>query len=324
MSIFQKISSNPVLKWSIALLACILLITIGIKNRPESIPTFNPYGIIHINFRLSKSIMLFLSLVLTYIIYQIILKIDLEHRYTEKSRFILALTFFLVLFSFPEILYHSNGFVVTLIIIISVKYLLKIHNQDSVLKLIFRASFLGSLASLIFFPVIIYLLVIFGSIAVFRPFNLKNYLLAIIAWSLPYFYLFSFSYLLDWNLDIPFKSVFNQSLLTMSNQRFALNTINYILNSGLVLLAIIALLANFSIKQNLILRKRIELSILFFSTILFAILSLLFGINSFLILSCSMGCIFIALYYHSFNKKWIIESIFIVLLLLSIGSHLFI
>lgn len=323
MFIFQRISSNPTFKWSASSIALIFLIFLGIKDSPEYVSFTNAYSFFQVNLKFSGILALFLSLAFAYLIYIRILKINQDQRFTEKLSFILAISFFLVFFSNPDLLYHTSIFVVAILLVESLKSLLEIHSQKSVFKLIFKSSILASMASLIFFPSSLFLLIIFGSIIIFRTFDVKNFIVALIAWSLPYYYLFGLDYLLDFNLQIPFPSIFDDSFFKPTIKPLNPGALQFIIYGGLGIIAALAMFSSFATKQKLIVRKRNQISIIFYATLLFTLLSFTNGLNHVFGISFFLGSILIGLYYHSLKKKWLIESFLILLLLLSILSHFF-
>ena len=90
--------------------------------------------------------------------------------------------FFYILFSsiHTSFLYANPVLLANLFIIIALGQLLTIYNQKSVLKEVFNASVLISIASLFYFPSILMILLIWATFIIIRPLEWRNYILSLL------------------------------------------------------------------------------------------------------------------------------------------------
>src|SRR6185503_18765652 len=63
------------------------------------------------------------------------------------------------------------------------------YKKEAALALIFDAGLLVSIASLFFFPYIVFILFIIAALMILRPFNLREYLMAILGLLVPYYFI---------------------------------------------------------------------------------------------------------------------------------------
>jgi hypothetical protein len=78
--------------------------------------------------------------------------------------------------------------IVNLLMLFVLRKLLSIHRQNSVVSVAFDAGFLAGIASLFYFPAIILLPVVWGSLSVLRQFIWREHFLAIIGTLLPWLF----------------------------------------------------------------------------------------------------------------------------------------
>lgn len=105
--------------------------------------------------------------------------------------------FFYILFSsiHTSFLYANPVLLANLFIILALGQLLSIYNQRNVLKEVFNASLLISIASLFYFPAVLLILLIWATFIIIRPLEWRNYLVSILGPIMVGIWLFSYYFL---------------------------------------------------------------------------------------------------------------------------------
>lgn len=232
----------------------------------------------------------------------VVLRMNTNHRFVEGKSFPLAIFLIIALSSYPAVLLQPEMLFVSFLGVVIVYLLLNIYNQHSIAGIILKASFLCSIATLIYAPSIIFLLIILIGVTLFRPFNIRNTLLICVGFMLFYIYLFGLSYIFDWKLSLPLEVNFD-----------FYRTLELLLTSSRIgvwfvfLLAILTISSVYTYRQRLIVRQRNQLSLLLAAFLLCFIVGVLFNLTgSFVFLFAILGLFFL-FFYNNLNKKWLIE-----------------
>lgn len=145
-----------------------------------------------------------------------------------------------------------------LLLVSSLFFLFRLHLQQQIQKPLFTASVLISSASLLSTPLLYFFPLPLLSLLWIRPFKLKEHLMILVAFILPYFYFYSISYLVD--AKIPsFDFAFSPSWDLV----FAMSTPQLIGLSFTLLLGIFGFFRTTQLSANLVVRERAQLRILF-------------------------------------------------------------
>lgn len=320
MSVFHKISSSPLLSLLLAILSIIYLFTLGFNVAGEiQIPEDSAPFQLNISQQLPIAIQLSLGILLLIFSLIIVHKINNEHHFTESSIFSLSFYFLLVLSAFPECLFNTYALLSGIFVLLSLQLQMRIYSKGRITLLIFNASVLCSFASFFFFPSVVILILIASSIAIFKPFNIKNFLVMLSGFALPYFYFFAIGFLLQEVSLHDFFYYFPFHIIPFSTQDFFTQLRLFFF----ALLILGFFLSSIRIRQQLIVRQRNQLVILFIISTLYSLLLLFFGIAPTLLIITAASGIFFLLFFHSLPKKWIAELILVLLFAVNSSWHFF-
>ena len=318
---FRFILLSPISRYLIYLFGLAYLVLITWNNQNET-DLSHTLSVIPITTELLGRFLPITSILVCVTIMVLISKINSLHRFSEKSTFIIGLFFFFVFSSYPEAVFNLNNVLSTLFIILSLMIMLNIYNQPSVKGLVFLSSLLISFASILFFPACLFLAILYITIGIFRPFDLRNIIMVMIAFLIPYLYLFGIGYLFDFNVSIPFITALEVFESTGLNHSSVWGSAIIPLIGNTVIL-IYAILKSFSLKQFLVVRQRNQLSIILYSFLLAILFLILYGIENSIALLMATGSLFVLLLYNSVKYKWLIDVLFLVLFSISIVIQFF-
>jgi hypothetical protein len=197
--------------------------------------------------------------------------------------------------------------------------LFRLYKSNNALYICFDSGMIIALASLFYFPSVLWLLIVFFALLLFRPFIWREWLAAICGFMVPYIFLAMYYF---WNDKFgsftsiwePLQNkIWNTEVDTLLN-----NFIPLIPLAIILLLAIVRLRANFY-KNVLQVRKSQQLIIIsIFICAASYYIKPSFELNHFIVLT-PMLSIFAAYYFMAEKRKWIAE----LLMLTLIGSVLY-
>ena len=322
MSLFSKFSAIPLVSSFLFIVGTTSLIWMGWNLPKESIEFSHPYFLFPFKSEMSKIWLFISSLLIVWITLVVNLKLNQKHKFSEKPAFIAGYFYYLMLLAYPFTLFNIPTIISSLIILIAIRFLFEIYNQSSVKGLIFSASILVSLASLFFFPALCFLLIVFLTISIFRSFELKNFILAIVAALIPYIYLFGLAYLFEVSIQSPMSHLTELNIIDWK-RNLGNHSLELFQTFGIAAMILLAYAKSFSLKQKLVVRQRHQLTILFYGNLLAIIFLFVLGIDYGLCFLIPLSGLFVYLFYQSLDKKWIFEIFFLLLFALSIFNHFF-
>lgn len=191
---------------------------------------------------------------------------------------------------------------------------LRISKDPNAMMIMFDAGMIIALGTLIYFPFIVLLVMLWLSLLLYRSFNWREWLAGFIGFLTIFFFVAVFYY---WNDNI---NQFYKIWRPLVNKFPSVLQINY--NDYLVLLpvSIIIVLATLQLRENFFrsfISTRKAFQMLFFMFII-AIISFYtkpdFRVYHFL-LSVPPGAVLLAYYFSNAKKRWFYESLFAVLVL---------
>jgi hypothetical protein len=198
-----------------------------------------------------------------------------------------------------------------------------IHKSSRSIPLLFDTGMLVSLATLFYFPAILWLLMIWLTLMFFKPFVWREYLVGIIGFLIPYLFVALFYFWKD-NLS-GFLDMWAPLRNRLSLDLFRLNLNDFIplLPATLILLLAVNKFRSTFYKNIIQVRKYHQLLILLtlISTVAYYIRPL-FGINHFILLGVPMA-IFLSYYFLIAKKAWLSESLLLLLILSILYFQLF-
>lgn len=233
-----------------------------------------------------------------------------KHEVLYKNSFLPALIFALFISALPEFMQLHPIHIVNLLVLRIFDRALTLYKNELNQKALFDASFLSGVTALIYFPCIVMLPFLMIIYAILLPFRLKEWLIMIIGFVLPAFFLSTY---LFWNYSLGtfwsmymelFKNIHPEIIFKSGTSLLALSSC-----IGLLLLfSLIKLRANY--RKNVI-RTRIYQQVFFIFLLMsgiFIILSEKISIIhfSFLIIPLSVFC---AYFFLSTRRRiWIYET----------------
>jgi hypothetical protein len=107
------------------------------------------------------------------------------------------------------------------LLLLAITYILRIYHQKTVLRELFNASFVIGLAALFYYPLVLFVLSIYGFLIISRSFNLREYVMPLVGLLTPFYFLgvafFLFDiqpYFFDYSIYPEIKSLFFDGGLT--------------------------------------------------------------------------------------------------------------
>ena len=214
-----------------------------------------------------------------------------------------ALVFFLFSFLYHNVLLSSITILIPCLLMVLVFGLfLQIYNQSSVQKILFYASVLIAIST--FFDIILSLsmpLLLVGNFII-RPFSIKDFLICLLAFVLPFLYYSAWLFVTDQPQFVLDSIEFNFQELSIGNWVFVA-VLGFII------------LQSFVARSKMIAQQRNQMSFM----VLIALVSLALGLfynQDFLFLAVVPSACFASNFYNALGKKWIVDSIVLLLFVL--------
>ncbi len=243
-----------------------------------------------------------------------------KHEVLYRNSYLPALFFVLLVSAIPSFLVIHPIHFVSLILLRIFDKIFSFHKHGRMIVSIFDCGFLAATAALLYFPAIPIFLLLLFSISIMRPFNIKEWLVLVIGYIVPFMLL---SVIKFWNHGlVEFWNQFFAKLLEPMSKMEMPSSLEFQFLS--VVLLFMLLLSWMRLRANYyknIIRVRTYQQILFFSFVL-GIASIFFSKDlnriHFIILAIPVSLWF-AYYFVSQKKKlWMVEF----LLWIFIGSIL--
>lgn len=189
-----------------------------------------------------------------------------------------------------------------LLSLLSLSLVLQIHNQKSVLGLLFLSSIMLSISAVLFYPSLFLFSIPLLNMAFFRPFEVRDYAVVLVGFSLVLFYLFCLSYLLDVSVTVSNIDVnIRESMIP-----FALDLLPLVLFS---LFSMIGALKLFFDRTKFVARQRNQLLVIAVYVIIQLVLFLILQNAVFWVSMVPILSIFLSYYYKTNNRKWLLDLV---------------
>ncbi len=236
-----------------------------------------------------------------------------EYKLVDDNTHLTSLVFVILNSSFLMLFNLNQVLIANTFVLFGMHQLLKLYDTRGGFALVFNAGFLMSMATVIYFPNAIFLLLLFvGLLYMFSP-KWRDFLIALIGFSIPVIYMVSYHFVFGDGSSFELKDyvikVFN---IEWSNLTSFGRTLCFII-LGLVLLAFMRVSTNMN-RGGLRARKML---VVIFLMSFFGLGSLFFnGLDSlatFVVLTIPLSII-VANFFQSIKKKWLAELVFTVLL----------
>ena len=111
------------------------------------------------------------------------------YKIMSRPSYLPAFSYILVSSLFVEFLFLTPALIANTFLLISLAKIFSLYKKEKAVAIVFDSAFLVSIASLFFFPYAVFFLFILASLTLLRPFNLREYFIAIIGLILPYYFM---------------------------------------------------------------------------------------------------------------------------------------
>lgn len=298
-----------------------VVLCVGIfLNLPENItpilfePAIHNLIGIEIGAKLSPSANVFVTLVLTLLQAFLLNAVISRYNFLGKPNFLGALMFITLVSLFVPFLVLSPPLICNFIAIWMLNKLFNIYKQTDIKALMFDLGMIVAIGSLIYFPFMTMMILLWVSLSIFRPFNWREWVSSILGFATIYFLLGVIYYWTDRTDDFikifaPLGYAFPSELSLNPHDYFVLVPV------AVALLFFIVVLKDHFFKSVVHLRKSFQL--LFFMVLLTLgsfYLSNHITINHFLLCIPAIA-IYLSFYFTNSKSKWIYESLYIIIII---------
>ncbi len=237
-----------------------------------------------------------------------------NHALLNKPGYLPALLYVTGTSLFMPFLILSPTLICNFLLIWIMDKFLKIGKSSNSIMIMFDVGMIIAIGTLIYFPFIVMLLMLWLSLLLYRSFNWREWVSGLVGFLVIFFFLGVFYF---WNDNV---SMFYKIWLPLTNKFPSVFKINY--NDYLVLVpvSIMMILAMMQLRKNFFrsfINTRKAFQMLFFMFIL-GIVSCYtkpdFRLSHFL-LCVPPGAVLLAYYFSNATKRWFYESLFLVLVL---------
>lgn len=254
------------------------------------------------------------TLVLTLVQAFLLNKVVNHFNFMGKPNFLVALLFMTLVSLFLPFLVLSPTLICNFLTIWMVSKLFNIYKQPDVKRLMFDLGMITALGSLVYFPFIVMLLLLWIALIVFRPFIWREWLTPILGFLVVYFLIGVLYYWLD-RLDefvavfSPFTNPFPTTLnVDMHDYLVAIPVI-------LALIGFLFVLREHYFRSVVHIRKSFQLLFyLLFLVVISFYLNEHITINHFLLCAPPLA-IYLAFYFSHAKIKWLYEGLYMVIVL---------
>lgn len=276
-------------------------------------PAINNLIGLEVGSNLTPSFNVLLTLILTLLQAFLLNRIINHHNFMGKPNFLTALLYMTLVSLFLPFLVLSPTLICNFITIVMIGKLLNMYKQPDVKGLMFDLGMIVAIGSLIYFPFIVMLLLLWIALVIFRPFIWREWATPLIGFATIYFLLGVIYYWVD---RLPeYKAIFTpfgNPLPTTLHVDF--HDYLVVIPIGLALLLFLAVLKDQYFRSVVHIRKSFQL--LFFMIMLIIAsfyLNKNISINHFLL--CAPPIAIYLGYFFSFAKtKWLYETLYAIII----------
>ena len=263
---------------------------------------------------LSVALNIFIAGILIYIQALIFNRVVNNHGLLAKPSFLPALLYITGASLFEPFLILSPTLICNFMLILVMDKLLRIGKSPNAIMIMFDVGIFIAIGTLIYFPFVVMLLLIWLSLLLYRSFYWREWVSGLIGFLIIFFFLAVFYYWNDnltmfYKIWLPLKNKFPSAFKIQYNDYLVLVPVGV-----MMILAIIRLRENF-FRSFISTRKAFQMLFFMF---LIAILSFYtksnFKLYHFL-LCVPPGAVLLAYYFSNATKRWFYESLFLILVL---------
>lgn len=254
----------------------------------------------------------FLAAILTCVQAFVFNRVINNHNLLAKPSFLPALMYITASSLFMPFLTLSPTFICNFLLIWMIDKFLKISKSGNALMMLFDMGMIIAVGTLIYFPFIAMVLMLWLSLLLYRSFNWREWVSGLIGFLTVIFFLAVFYY---WNDNI---GSFYQIWLPLANKFPSVFKIKYSDYVVLIPVVVILILATLQLQENFFrsfISMRKAYQMLFF---MFVIASLSFYLKpdfrlSHFLLAVPPGSVMLAYYFSNAKKRWVYETLFLLL-----------
>jgi len=232
-----------------------------------------------------------------------------------KPTFLPALMYITVSSLFIPFLILSPALICNFLVIWMVDKLLELYADENAKATAYDLGMIVAIGTLMYFPYIYMFLVVWAGLVIFRPFNWREWVSAVVGFVTIFFFLAVFYF---WNDRIDqFYKIWLPLGSTFPNRIQIVNYYNYLV---IIPVVVILALAFFRLRQNffksyVLMRKSFQaLAFLFFIGLVSFYVKANFNLSHFILCAVPAAIIF-AYYFLYANIRWFYESLFCLLLI---------
>jgi len=277
---------------------------------------------VDLNNTFSPQLNIFVATVLVFIQAILFNRIINNHGLLTKASFLPALMFITGNSLFMDFMILSPALICNFLVIWTIDKFLKLGKSANSITTVFDIGMIIAVGTLIYFPFMGMLIMIFMALMLFRSFNWREWIAGLVGFLTVFFFLAVFYY---WNDNLNSFLKIWTPLVSKFPSVFQINYNDYLV---LIPVIVIIILASLQLRENFFrsfINTRKGFQLLFFMFVIAAAsfyLKANFQIWHFL-LCVPPGAVLLAYYFSNAKKRWFYESLFL-LFVLSVQYFLFV
>ncbi len=263
---------------------------------------------------LSPTANVFLAAIVVLVQALIFNRIVNNHGLLGKPSYLPALLYVTGASMFLQFLVLSPMLICNFILLVIIDKFLNLAKATNAMSIMYDAGMLIAIGTLIYFPFIVLLVMLWLSLLLYRPFNWREWFAGIIGFLTIFLFVAVFYY---WNNNINRFIEIWQPLTNKFPSKLQINYNDYLV---LIPLVIIMILAMLQLRENFFrsfISTRKAFQMLFFMFVI-SILSFYTkrGVTvAHFVLCVAPGAVLLAYYFSNAKKRWLYESLFAILVL---------
>lgn len=312
-------SNRPVVIFFIICSAILLWLFSFIEPLAITIPvdhlSMPLYSVIDQNFQVNSTASVLSAFILVLILAFLLIQFNKKHILINYRTYLPAFFYVIISGSFVK-LHRLNPVIIgCLFIFIAVHFIFSTYRKDYALNRVYLAGFFIAIASLIWAPFTVFILILFISLLVLRPFIGREWVVAVLGFTTPFLFAFVFYFVFfDQHFNVLLEN-FQQSF-ELTKPAYDLHFSYYIFYGFLAFLIIIAsytVAANFQ-KKKIKTRKYFEINWwLFFISLLLFIFFKNVSFEILYIMSIPLAFL-LTDFFYTIKRQWLLNVILVILI----------
>lgn len=244
-----------------------------------------------------------------------------KHEFFDRRTYLPSFFYLILMSCYTSILKPHPSIFSNILLIISIHKIISSYRKETAFSEFFDASFLIALASLFYLPSLTFLIFVFISLLVIRPFIWREWAVSLIGFLLPFIFVSTYYWVIN-----KFDYLWYDKMIFAASEKVTTAIFNSSQKTVLYILAIIVGLSLLYYLKGVgalkLKTQRVFISLMVFSGVGLLSLFISTGIipENFTVLAPSLS-IFISYYFMNIKKTWIAESLVIILLIAIVSSY---